>query len=305
LKLQGLPGNHVLPTVPPDDQDVRSRVSGQGGVKKSRVTGLILAGVAGSAVALFAQDRGLGFRRPRAPVYAPSEAPQPAFTFCRIAYRSVRREWLGQGWVTDYPDSDHNFTLRFSELTTTPVSRWDDDSIFHAVVRLTDDELFSCPFVFMSDVGSAGLTREEAQRLREYLLRGGFLWADDFWGNAAWGYWVSELNNVLPEYEIVDVPMDHPMLRTLYNVPKLPQVPSIQFWRQSGRAGTSERGAESAVPHLRAIFDEHGRALIVMTHNTDIADGWEREGEDDEFFYNFSPAAYGVGINIVLYALTH
>lgn len=238
-------------------------------------------------------------------MYAPSQAPQPAFTFCRVAYRSVRREWLGQGWVTDYPDSDHNFTLRFSELTTAPVSRWDDNRVFHAVVSLTDEELYRCPFVFMSDVGSAGLSSEETRALREYLLRGGFLWADDFWGNAAWSYWSTELARVLPEYAIVDVPLDHPMLRTLYDVPELPQVPSIQFWRRSGRSGTSERGAESAEPHLRAIFDDEGRVLVVMTHNTDIADGWEREGEDDEFFYNFSPAAYGLGINIVLYALTH
>ncbi len=274
-------------------------------MKKTTMTVLCVAAAAGSSVALLAQDFGGQFRRARAPVYAPSEAPHPAFTFCRVAYRSVRREWLGQGWVTDYPDSDHNFTLRFSELTTAPVSRWDDDSIFHAVVSLTDDELFRCPFVFMSDVGSAGLTSAETKRLREYLLRGGFVWADDFWGNAAWSYWSAELSRVLPEYSIVDVPLDHPMLRTLYDVPELPQVPSIQFWRRSGRAETSERGIESAVPHLRAIFDKDGRMLVVMTHNTDIADGWEREGEDDEFFYNFSPAAYGVGINIVLYALTH
>lgn len=294
-----------MPTLTRNDDDARSRPGGQGDVKNGTATALLLLGAAGSAVALFGQDLGLRMRRPRAPVYQPSQAPQPAFTFCRIAYRSVRREWLGQGWVTDYPDSDHNFTLRFSELTTTPVSRWEDASIFHAVVSLTDDELFSCPFVFMSDVGSAGLNGEEVRRLREYLLRGGFLWADDFWGNAAWNYWVTELNRVLPEYEIVDVPLDHAMLRTLYDVEKVPQVPSIQFWRQNGRQGTSERGSDSAVPHLRAIFDEHGRALVVMTHNTDIADGWEREGEDDEFFYNFSPAAYGVGINIVLYALTH
>jgi hypothetical protein len=87
-------------------------------------------------------------------------------------------------------------------------------------------------------------------------------------------------------------------------VPKIPQVPSINFWRASG-GGTSELGAESAEPHLRAIFDEHNRLIVLMSHNTDIADGWEREGEDDQFFFTFSPDSYAVGINVALWVLTH
>ena len=110
---------------------------------------------------------------------------------------------------------------------------------------------------------------------------------------------------MLPEYPIVDITPDHMIMHALYVVEEIPQIPSIQWWRMNGRRGTSERGRESATPHLRAIFDEEGRPLVMMTHNTDIADGWEREGEDDEFFYSFSPDAYALGINLVLYSLSH
>jgi len=271
----------------------------------SATMAVLAIAVAVTAVAVAGQ--GWDRRGRRAPAFRPSEAAQPGFMFCRLAYSSVRREALGTGWNTDYPDSDRNFMIRFSELTKAEISRWENGEAFHAVVTLADDELFSCPFIFASDVGTAGFSVAEEDRLREYLLKGGFLWVDDFWGRRAWANWEAQIGRVLPraQYEIVDVQLSHPMLQSLYNVPDFPQVPSIQFWRQSGRSGTSERGGDSAEPHLRAIFDEDGRAMVVMSHNTDIADGWEREGEDDEFFYNFSPAAYGVGINIVLYVLSH
>ncbi|MEZ4415278.1 MAG: DUF4159 domain-containing protein [Gemmatimonadota bacterium] len=259
----------------------------------------------GGAVALAAQD--FPFRGRRARIYSPGEAPRPGFTFCRVFYNQVRYEWMGQGWRTDYPDSDRNFMLRFSQLTTADVAHFENNEPFHAVVTLTDDALFECPFIFMSDVGTLGLSGAEADNLRAYLLKGGFLWVDDFWGEDAWEQWTREIGRVLPPaaYPIVDLPLSHEMLQTLYKVDRVPQVPSIQFWRRSGRSQTSERGQESAEPHLRAIFDERGRIMVVMTHNTDIADGWEREGEDDEFFYLFSPPAYGLGVNVVLYALTH
>ena len=230
-----------------------------------------------------------------------------AFTFCRVAYRQVRRERNGQGWRTDYPDADRNLMLRLSQLTTTPIRRTSYDEPDHIIIQFSDDELFECPFIFMSDVGTMALDDVEAERLREYLMRGGFLWVDDFWGDRAWAAWVREIEKALPaaEYPIRDIPSDHLILSALYNVYGVPQIPSIQYWRRSGRSGTSERGYETAVPHLRGIEDDAGRVIVVMTHNTDIADGWERGGEDEDFFFEFSPKAYALGINIVLYALTH
>lgn len=174
------------------------------------------------------------------------------------------------------------------------------------MVRLTDDALFQCPFVQMSDVGTLRFADAEVEALRSYLLKGGFLWVDDFWGSVAWDTWASQLARVLPpsEFPIQDVPLDHPIFRQMFEVLEVPQIPSIQFWRGSGGA-TSERGSDSAEPHLRGVFDRHGHLMVLMTHNTDIADAWEREGEDPQFFYSFSPAGYALGINVLLYAMAH
>jgi hypothetical protein len=135
-------------------------------------------------------------------------------------------------------------------------------------------------------------------------LKGGFLWVDDFWGTEAWEQWSSEMKKVLPEYEIVDVPPDHPIRRTMFALAQIPQVTSINFWRRSGGV-TSERGADSPHADFRCIADAMGRMMVLMTHNTDIGDSWEREGEDHEFFLQFSPDGYALGINVVLYLLTH
>jgi hypothetical protein len=227
------------------------------------------------------------------------------FTFCRLLYQSVRREPMGHGWNTDYPGSDYNFMERLEELTTMRPSRWADGQPGFAVVRPTQDELYECPFIFMSDVGTVGFSELEVVRLRDYLLKGGLIYVDDFWGPWAWDNWSRELGRILPQHGIVDIGPDHMIMQALYRVPEVPQVPSIQFWRRNGRSETSEQGSASATPHLRAIFDDEGRPLVIMTHNTDIADGWEREGEDDEYFYSFSPDAYALGINIILYVLSH
>ena len=167
----------------------------------------------------------------RVPPRFPDEATigDSRFIFTRVLYESVRREQGGQGWFTDYPDADRNFMQRFDELTTASVSMDSKGEPNHVVVRLTDDEIFSFPFLFMSDVGTLGFTAAEASRLREYLLKGGFLYVDDFWGSYAWEHWERELRKVLPagEYPIFDVPLDHTMLHMLYDIDTIPQIPSI------------------------------------------------------------------------------
>ena len=226
------------------------------------------------------------------------------FTFCRLMYTRIRTEQRGQGWRTDYPEGDRNLTTRLSQLTPTPVSGWLDGRPGFAVLRATDPELYRCPFLFSSDVGTVGFSDEEAKNLREYVLKGGFLWADDFWGGRAWSHWVGEIGRIFPEFPIEDLPFDHPLFSIVYQVSEIPQIPSIQFWRQSG-GRTSELGAMSATPRLRAICDDRGRILVLMSHNTDVADGWEREGEDYAFFARFSPDAYALGINILIWMMTH
>jgi hypothetical protein len=166
--------------------------------------------------------------------------------------------------------------------------------------------LFKCPFLMLEDAGAAGFSDVEITRLREYLLKGGFIWVDDFWGEDAWADWMNELDRILPlgEYPTFDIGMEHPLWRTLFEVKGIPQIPNIGFWRRTGGA-TSELGPYSEDVHVRGVNDKKGRLMILMTHNTDIADAWEREAEDPGFFYQFSPDGYQIGINVLMYAMTH
>ena len=226
------------------------------------------------------------------------------FTFCRLAYASVRRDSSGRGWDTDFPQADRNLSTRLSQLTPTPVSSWSHGEPGFAIVRISDPEMYQCPFLMATDVGELGFDEGEVSTLRDYLFKGGFLWVDDFWGSMGWNQFANQIERVLPEFEIVDLPLDHSLFSLVYDVSKVPQIPSINSWRRLG-GGTSELGSDSAMPHMRAILDDTGRILVLITHNTDISDGWEREGEDAEFFYRFSPDAYAIGINVVLWMLTH
>jgi hypothetical protein len=242
------------------------------------------------------------------PRFPPADRVDKAFGICRIVYTSVRREPSGSGWRTDYPYGEINLMIRLSELTRIPVHFEGERQPVHYTVRLTDDELFGCPMTIASDVGTIGLTPPEAERLREYLLKGGFLWADDFWGTPAWTHWVREMSKVLPpsEYPFQDIPLNDPILQSQFVITRVPQITNIGFWRRSGGGqSTSERGYDSDVVNFRGIRDKAGRLMVVTTHNTDIADSWEREGEDPGFFYQFSPDGYALGVNVFLHALTH
>lgn len=278
--------------------------------QQRRILGIVLLLVAVASLG-FAQRRG-GFGRwgrlaegPGVPArYPPPDFEDGAFTFCKLEYTSVRYEDMGVGWATDYPYAGINLMTRLSELTKTPISRDSQGNPNHWVVRLTDPALFHCPFVMGSDVGTMGLSDEEVQHLRDYLRKGGFLWVDDFWGTPAWEQWSQEILRALPESQILDVPADHALRHAMFDIATVPQVTNIQFWRRWG-GETRERGEDSPHADLRMIADEKGRIMVLMTHNTDIGDSWEREGEDHEFFLQFSPPGYSLGIDALLYAMSH
>jgi hypothetical protein len=277
------------------------------GLTRLRLAAALALGVCIVAATVVSAQR-FTFREGSFPTrYAPTEMPDGAFVVCRLEYRSVRSEPSGIGWRTDYPYAEINLTTRLSELTKIRVSRDLNREPNYYVVRLTDQALFNCPFTVASDVGTVGFNPAEIEGLREYLMKGGFLWVDDFWGNAAWNHWAGQIGRVLPpsEFPIEDIPLDDPMLRSMFEIREIPQITNIQFWRRVGGMTTSERGAETDVVNFRAIRDSHGRVMVLMSHNTDIADAWEREGEDPAFFYQFSPAGYALGINVLLHALTH
>lgn len=249
---------------------------------------------------------GQGWRRRPSLQTATAEDFDGEFHYCRGMYQG-NRYGVGGSWMTDYPDADTNFSIRLGELTKVRVSRTSDGDPRPLIVGLTDDELFKCPFVMMQEVGSIYISDEEATRLRAYLLKGGFLWVDDFWGSYAWEVWESQIAKVLPpaEYPIVDLKPDHPLFRTMFELPKgVPQVPSISFWLGTG-GGTSERGADSAQVHARGIFDRDGHLMVLQTHNTDISDSWEREAGDPRYFYQFSVEGYALAVNVILYLLSH
>ncbi|MEW6323652.1 MAG: DUF4159 domain-containing protein [Acidobacteriota bacterium] len=226
------------------------------------------------------------------------------FHFCRVAFGGG--SFRGSAWGVDFPRADVNLSIRLSELTRTDVAFDERGEPVHFVVRLTDEAIFHCPFLMMTEVGTLILADEEAARLRDYLLKGGFLWADDFWGFQAWRIWEHEIRKVLPagEYPIVDLPRDHALFRSLFEVKRVPQIPSINFWAGTG-GDTSEWGAESETPYARAILDREGRIIVLVTYNTDIGDSWEREGDDPRYFYEFSVEGYAFGLNAVVYAFTH
>jgi hypothetical protein len=263
----------------------------------------VLVAIALAATAVSAQRRGrfgFGPRLQENPKY------DGAFQFCRIAFRNdINGD--GAGWWVDYPRADENLTFRLSELTLTTVSDNGPRAYNHAVLNLSDAATLSkCPFTMLTEPGGAFFDDDEARGLREYLQRGGFLWADDFWGEYAWDHWVGQLRKALPsgEFAIRDVPLDHPIFHMLYDVRELPQIPSIGFWVGTGGA-TSERGRDSAVPHARGAFDADGHMLVFMTHNTDFGDAFEREGEMRAYFNEFASKGYAVGVNVILYAMTH
>ena len=265
---------------------------------------LLLALIAVSGAVPLAQrfgvfeGAGAGIRVP------PKDFHDGGFTVCKWMFRSDRSEPGGIGWSTDYPFGEINLLTRIAELTKVRVSRTDRGEVNYWVVQLTDDQLFECPLLVGSDVGTAALSDREVQRLREYLLKGGFLWVDDFWGSAAWEQWTHEIRRALPEFPIFDVMPTDPLRQAQFNISHVKQVPSIFSWRGPG-GDTRERGDDSPQADLRAIADSHGRIMVAMTHNTDIGDSMEREGDDPDYFAEFSRDGYALATVIVLYALSH
>lgn len=269
-----------------------------------------ILGVLGAAVtAVQAQRIWAGYYGRTPPKFPTVTTFDGNFHFCRVMFMSDRRE--KQGWGTDYPGADINLSVRLAELTKMRVTLTHDgeDQVPDAVVvRLTDDALFQCPFTLMEDAGTARFSDIEVQRLREYLLKGGFLFVSDYHGTAAKEQFDEEIGRVLPrdEYPIMDLtPPGHPLWHTMFTVTRLPQIASIQTWRRTGGSTVERWNDDGAPPDAHGIADARGRLMVVMIHNSDIPDPWEREGEDTQYFYTFSPDAYAVGINIVLYAMTH
>jgi hypothetical protein len=281
-----------------------------GGRRVWRIAAGIFVAVAMAATAAQAQRVWGGFYGRTPPKFATAASFDGSFNFCRVMFRSDRRE--KQGWSTDYPGADINFSVRLAELTKVRVkmTRDGEEQVPDAVVvRLTDDTLFQCPFIFMEDVGTANFTDTEVTRLREYLLKGGFLFASDYHGTRARQQFADQIGRILPggEFPIVDLtpPNDHPLWNVMLPVVKIVQLASIQTWRRTGGSTIERWNDDGAPPAVYGIADSKDRLMVLMIHNSDVPDAWEREAEDPTYFYNFSPDSYAVGIDVLLYSMTH
>ena len=227
------------------------------------------------------------------------EFEHDVFTFVRIQYDSHGGGgWGRRGgkWRTDYPDADLNLSFRLKQLTSLEV---DPDGL---IIRLTDEELFDHPFIYIIEPGDLEFSPDEVVALRKYLNKGGFLMVDDFWGEYEWQNFYDQMKRVFPNREPEEVPLEHEIFHIVYDLKEKPQIPSIGHFRN----GMVTERHDAKVPHYRGIFDDNGRMMAFICHNTDLGDGWEREGEDRGYFQTYSePFAYPLGINIVTYALTH
>ena len=242
------------------------------------------------------------------------------FTFARILFKSEakrgpdERGW-GRGshlnWWVDFPDADLNFSDRLQQLTS---MRTDPNG---RVLRLSDPDLTTFPLIMMEHPGYISLNPVELVALRNYLTNGGALFVSDFWSTREWNGFAAEMKRVFPDRAWTDVPMEHPIFHCVFDL-KGPlqhlQVPTMQFWNTSHNWANPggpplqrvDRGPGSEKMTVRALLDDKGRIMILVIHNSDVPDGWEREGEDDRYFRTFSEKiSYPLGVNIVFYLMTH
>jgi hypothetical protein len=236
----------------------------------------------------------------------------PEFVFARIQYDSTGgwgeayypydgRTW--ERWETDFPQGDDNFAHRLAELSSVVPA-------VHGVARrITDADVHRFPFLYMCDPGYMTMSADEKRRLREHLLAGGFLWVDDFWGEAEWWNFENVMSDVLPGVAWRDIPSDHPILHTVFELDAAPQIPAqdhaVRGWTHDPGYTHRAPATQLEPANFRGYFDGDGRLMIVVTHNTDIGDGFEREAYGQWYFETYSTKAYMLGVNIVVYAMTH
>jgi len=232
-----------------------------------------------------------------------NELPNDLFTFCRLRHnsqKSGRRRNGGGDWLTDYPDADLNFSYRLQQLTSLQVSPKG------AVVDIDPEQMRHYPFIYMIEPGHITLTDEEAKTMRDYMMNGGFIMVDDFWGEEQWDNFYSAVKQIFPDREPQELPLEHEIFHMVFPLKVKPQIPSVNAALEGRSQGITFEREDAKTPHYRAIFDDKKRIVMMICHNTDLGDGWEEEGTDPWYFREFSEKyAYPLGINIIFYALTH
>ncbi len=236
---------------------------------------------------------------PRRPIPAPSSGSSSSrapSTPAAVAAASTRRRWgrRCQSWATDYPKADRQFLVVVQRLTNLDLFPNE-----HAVA-LDDPDLRRFPFLYTLEVGHMNMTQSEVHGLRDYLNAGGFLVIDDFWGTYEWANFEREISRVLPGRPIVDIPLDHPLFEAFYDIKEIMQVPNVN----NGMRGSHTWEQDGVVPHVRGIFDDHGRLMVVINWNTDLGDAWEW-AENPYYPLKYSTFAYQMGVNMIIYGMSH
>ncbi len=235
-----------------------------------------------------------GFLRKSSQRELPFASGEAEFTFVRAVYTGLGPWGYYKGWYTDWPKADRQFLLGVRRLTNIRVAEQGK------TIPLTDPELFHYPFIYSVECGHWNLSEEEVLGLREYLQRGGFLFCDDFWGSREWQNFQQNIDRVLPGCRIEDLPLSHPVFHSYYDIDQLVQTPNV------GNAVYSDHTWEEDgfVPHCRGISAEDGRLMVIINWNTDLGDAWEW-ADLPGYPAKYSTYAYRIGINAIVYAMSH
>ena len=262
------------------------------------VVGLLLIAML-AALAPTAQSQ----RRPRRPDFdgelrinrnsRRTATPRGEFTFARLIYDG--NGWRSS-WTTDYPKADEQFIVGLRDWVRSSLDVSDDP----VAISMQDPQIFKYPFIYAVEPGGMELSEDDAARLREYLVRGGFLILDDFWGEYEWQNVQEQMRKVFPEFPIKELPLDHPLFHCYFDIDEVVQVPNVSNAIYYGR--TDEKGG--IVPHFDAIVDEEGRVMVFIARNSDNGDAWEWIDEP-RYPLKYGLAAYRLGMNVIVYAMTH
>ncbi len=216
------------------------------------------------------------------------------FYFTRAAYTGYYRFRDFRSWSVDFPKADRQFLIGLRRLTNLDAYEAENP------VRLTDPQLGRYPFLYTVEVGYMALTEPEVEGLRRYLQAGGFLVIDDFWGSYEFENFQAQMQRILPGHPIVDIPLDHPIFNCFYDVNEIVQVPNVGQGMQGGPTWESD----GYYPAVKGVFDEDGRLMVVINWNTDLGDAWEW-AENPYYPLKFSTYAYQMGVNFIIYAMSH
>jgi len=200
----------------------------------------------------------------------------------------------GTSWTQDYPRADRHFAQALRRL-----SRIHARSVEQPVSLDDGDDAFNYPWMNAGEMGDWKLTEAQAASLREYLLRGGFIMLDDFWGTEEWNRFAESMQRVFPDRPIVEIANDDPIFHIVYDLDERYQVPGQ--WALA--RGTTYRN-DGSIAHWRGIYDDHGRVMVAMTFNSDVGDSWEW-ADDPNYPEKYSALGIRIGVNYVVYSMTH